>query len=124
MEQGEQRPAEQRPAWVIKRQLNADALKEYVARFGIDRAQVVAITEPQDGMFTLIYEPTDAQQTELAAAESQVAETLDVLFGAPVTPPQDPVEGAVVVIPAVAPGPAGSPESVPLAVPFTEPSPS
>jgi hypothetical protein len=112
---------EQRPAWVIKRHLNPEALHEYVARFKIDRAQVVAITEPQDGIFTLIYEPTEAQQTELAAEEGQVAETLDVLFGAPVTPSQDPVEGAVVVVPSVMPG---SPEPASPAVPLTEPSSS
>jgi len=121
MEQGEQRRAEQRPAWVIKRQLNADALREYVARHSIDRAQVVAVTEPQDGMFTLIYEPTDEQQTELAATESQVAETLDVLFGASVTPVQPGVEGAIVAIPALSPS---APEAAPPAVPLTEPSPS
>jgi hypothetical protein len=111
----------QRPAWVIKRQLNTDALKEYVARFGISRAQVVAITEPQDGMFTLIYEPTDEQQSQLAAEEGQVSETLDVLFGAPVTPAQPGVEGAIVAVPVVTPATA---EPAPPAVPATEPSPS
>lgn len=112
---------EQRPAWVIKRQLNTDALKEYVARFGISRAQVVAVTEPQDGMFTLIYEPTDAQESLLAAEEGQVSETLDVLFGAPVTPAQAGVEGSIVGLPAMTPA---SPEPVTPAVPVTEPSPS
>ena len=41
-------------AWVIKRRLNPDALKEYVARLDIQRVQVIAITEPQDGQFSLI----------------------------------------------------------------------
>jgi hypothetical protein len=81
---------EQRRAWIIKRHLSAEALNEYVARLGISRAQVVAITEPQDGTFTLIFEPTDAQQTELEAEAGRVAETLDTLFGAPVTPVQEP----------------------------------
>lgn len=114
----------QRPAWVIKRQLNSEALREYVARLGIDRAQVIAITEPQDGVFTLIYDPTDAQQEQLAAEEGQVAETLDVLFGAPVTPAQDPVEGAVVVVPSLVPGPSVAPETLPPTEPAPEPTPS
>ena len=75
---------EQRRDWVVKRHLSAEALKEYVARHDIERAQVVAITEHQDGIFTLIFEPTDEQQGHLEAEEGQVAETLDTLFGAPV----------------------------------------
>ena len=35
--------------WVVKRHLNVEALKEYVSRLEISRAQVVGITEPQDG---------------------------------------------------------------------------
>lgn len=112
---------EQRAAWVIKRQLNADALKEYVARFNICRTQVVAVTEPHDGMFTLIYEPTDVQQTQLEAEEEQVAETLDTLFGAPVTPSLSGAEGAVVAVPVVTPS---APEPGSPVVPSTEPSPS
>ena len=109
------------PSWVIKRHLNPDALREYVARFEIERVQVIAITEPQDGVFSLIYEPTGAQQEMLAAEETQVSETLDELFGAPVTPSADPAEGAIVAVPVVAPAPA---ESVPPGAPAPEPSPS
>ena len=65
---------EQRRDWVVKRHLSAEALKEYVARLEIARAQVIAITEHQDGVFTLIFEPTDEQQTHLEAEEGQVAE--------------------------------------------------
>ena len=112
--------SEQRRDWVVKRHLSADALKEYVARLEIARPQVIAITEHQDGVFTLIFEPTDEQQTHLEAEEGQVAETLDTLFGAPVTPAQEPVAeeaGAVVTIPV---GPlVSSPDT-----PSTEPSPS
>ena len=83
--EGEEQPR----AWVVKRHLSPDALKEYVARLRIERAQVVAVTEPQDGMFSLIFEPSDDQQERLQADEAQVAETLDELFGAPVTPLQE-----------------------------------
>jgi hypothetical protein len=111
---------EQRRGWVIKRHLSAEALKEYVARLAITRAQVVAITEPQDGIFTLIFEPTDEQQGHLEAEEGQVAETLDTLFGAPVTPVQETVveeSGAVVTIPA-------GPQVAPAVAPSNEPTPS
>jgi hypothetical protein len=111
---------EQRRDWVVKRHLSAEALKEYVARLEIGRAQVIAITEHQDGVFTLIFEPTDEQQTHLEAEEGQVAETLDTLFGAPVTPAQEAVAeeaGAVVTIPV-------GPLAAPPATPATEPTPS
>lgn len=76
--------------WVVKRHLNVEALNEYVSRLGISRAQVVGITEPQDGVFTLIFEPTDEQLGHLEAEEGQIAETLDELFGVAVTPVQSP----------------------------------
>ena len=110
----------QRRDWVVKRHLSAEALKEYVARLEIARPQVVAITEHQDGIFTLIFEPTDEQQGHLEAEEGQVAETLDTLFGAPVTPPQEAASeesGAVVAIPV-------APLAAPATAPSTEPSPS
>ena len=106
--------------WVVKRHLSAEALKEYVTRLEIDRAQVIAITEHQDGIFTLIFEPTDEQQTHLEAEEGQVAEALDTLFGAPVTPAQDPVveeAGAIVAMPV-------APLVAPPTAPSEEPSPS
>src|SRR5689334_415867 len=93
---------QQRRGWVIKRHLSADALKEYVARLGIERAQVVAITEPQDGTFTLIFEPTDEQEAHLDTEEEQVAETLDELFGTPITPVMTPTGeevGTIVAVP-------------------------
>lgn len=111
---------EQRCDWVVKRHLNAEALNEYVTRLAITRAQVVAITEPQDGVFTLIFEPTDEQKDRLEAEEGQVAETLDTLFGAPVTPVQEAVveeSGAVVTVPV-------GPQVAPAVAPPTEPSPS
>jgi hypothetical protein len=111
---------DQRRDWVVKRHLSAEALKEYVARLEINRSQVIAITEHQDGIFTLIFEPTDEQQGHLEAEEGQVAETLDTLFGAPVTPAQEPVveeSGAVVAIPA-------APLVAPPTAPSAEPSPS
>ena len=111
---------EQRCDWVVKRHLNAEALNEYVTRLAITRAQVVAITEPQDGVFTLIFEPTDEQQDRLEAEEGQVAETLDTLFGAPVTPVQEAAReesGALVAIPA-------APLATPPTAPSTEPTPS
>ena len=106
--------------WVVKRHLSAEALKEYVARLEIARTPVIAITEHQDGVFTLIFEPTDEQQTHLEAEGGQVAETLDTLFGASVTPAQEPVveeAGAVVAIPA-------APLVAPPTAPSEEPSPS
>ena len=111
---------EQRRDWVVKRHLSAEALKEYVARLEIARAQVIAITEHQDGVFTLIFEPTDEQQTHLEAEEGQVAETLDELFGAPITPVQEPSgeeSGAIVAIPV-------GPLAAPAVAPSAEPSPS
>ena len=111
---------DQRRDWVVKRHLSAEALKEYVARLEITRPQVIAITEHQDGVFTLIFEPTDEQQGHLAAEEGQVAETLDTLFGAPVTPAQDPAveeSGAVVAIPV-------APLVAPPTAPSAEPNPS
>ena len=111
---------ERQPEWVVKRHLSAEALKEYVARLKIGRAQVIAITEHQDGVFTLIFEPTDDQQTHLEAEEGQVAETLDTLFGASVTPVQEPAveeAGAIVAIPA-------APMVAPPTAPSEEPSPS
>jgi hypothetical protein len=97
-------------------------LNEYVARHRIQRPQVVAITEPQDGTFTLIFEPNQAQEEHLAAEESEVAETLDALFGAPVTPVQTP-SGAEVETVVTIPAPAG-PAGVPPVAPATEPTPS
>ena len=93
---------EQRRDWVIKRHLSTDALKEYVARLGIERAQVVAITEPQDGSFTLIFEPTGEQEAHLETDEEQVTETLDELFGTSITPVMTPAGeeiGTVVAAP-------------------------
>src|SRR5690349_23193411 len=118
MEQVGAHNEQQRRGWVIKRHLSADALKEYVARLGIERAQVVAITEPQDGTFTLIFEPTDEQESRLEADEEQVAETLDELFGTPVTPVLTPsgeeVETVVAVpIPATPDPIPDTPEPVP-----------
>ena len=111
---------EQRRDWVVKRHLSTEALKEYVARLDIARSQVIAITEHQDGIFTLIFEPNEEQQTHLEAEAGQVAETLDTLFGAPVTPAVDPVAeeaGAVVAIPV-------APLVAPPTTPSEEPSPS
>lgn len=111
---------DQRRDWVVKRHLSAEALKEYVARVEIARPQVIAITEHQDGVFTLIFEPTDEQQSHLETDEGQVAETLDTLFGAPVTPPQEVTSeesGAVVAIPV-------APLAAPPTAPSAEPSPS
>jgi hypothetical protein len=104
--------------WVVKRHLSTDALKEYVARLGIERAQVIAITEPQDGSFTLIFEPTDEQERLLESDEEQVAETLDELFGTPITPvltPSGEEVGTVVAAPVPAtPDPIPTtPEPVP-----------
>ena len=110
----------ERRDWVIKRHLSAEALNEYVARLEIARPQVVAITEPQDGSFTLIFEPNDEQQSQLSAEAGQVAETLDTLFGAPVTPLQEPAAeeiGTVVTIPV-------GPLVAPAGAPTPEPSPS
>jgi hypothetical protein len=111
---------EKRPEWTIKRHLSAEALKEYVARWEISRAQVVAITEHQDGVFTLIFEPTDAQQQELATEEAQVSETLDTLFGAPVTPVQEPEAEEVETLITIPAGPLVAPPTAPTA----DPSPS
>lgn len=107
-------------AWVIKRRLNPDALKEYVARLDIQRVQVIAITEPQDGQFSLIFEPNAEQQTQLAAEETDVAETLDTLFGASVTPVQTPSGAEVETVVAVPLVPSDAPPSGPV----PEPSPS
>lgn len=107
-------------AWVIKRHLNPDALKEYVARLGIQRAQVIAVTEPQDGQFSLIFEPTAEQQAHLAAEESDVAETLDTLFGVSVTPVQTPSGAEVETVVAVPVRPVDAPPLTPV----TEPAPS
>lgn len=106
-------------AWVIKQHLNPDALKEYVSRMGVERSQVIAITEPQDGMFTLIFEPNAGQQTALAAEESEVAETLDALFGAPVTPVQAPSGAEVETVVAVPVTPVEAPPPA-----RTEPAPA
>lgn len=108
--------------WVVKRRLSADALKEYVARLKIQRPQIVAITEPQDGTFTLIFEPDATQEEHLAADESEVAETLDALFGAPVTPVQTPSGAEVETVVAI-PAPA-TPADIPPAAPTTEPTPA
>jgi hypothetical protein len=111
---------EKRPEWVVKRHLSAEALKEYVARWEISRAQVVAITEHQDGVFTLIFEPTEEQQHELEAEAGQVAETLDSLFGAPVTPVQEPEAEELETLITIPAGPLVAPPTAPT----TEPSPS
>src|SRR3954454_14540809 len=102
--------------WVVKRHLNAEALKEYVTRLEISRTQVVGITEPEDGVFTLIFEPNDWQLGQLEAEEGQVAEVLDELFGVAVTPVQTP-SGEEVETVVAAPIPA-TPD------PLTEPTPS
>lgn len=109
-----------RREWVVKRHLSADALKEYVRRLEIERSQVIAVTEPSDGVFTLVFEPTDEQQQYLEAEAGQVAETLDELFGSPVTPAVDPAqEPAVEATPAIVAVPT-APESEPP----VEPRPS
>ena len=92
---------EQHHDWVIKRHLSTDALKEYVARLSIERAQVVAITEPQDGTFTLIFEPTAEQAQNLEAEEGQVAEVLDEIFGTPITPVLTPSGAEVETVVAI-----------------------
>jgi hypothetical protein len=109
--------AEQRHAWIIKRHLNTEALTEYVARHGITRAQVVAITEHQDGVFTLIFEPTDQQQGLLEADVGQASETLDTLFGTPVTPVQTPSGAEVETVVAVPARPSTAPSVAPAADP-------
>ena len=48
-------------AWGVQRHLSAEGLIDYGAEFEISRAQVVAITEPMDGTFTLVYEPREGQ---------------------------------------------------------------
>jgi|tagenome__1003787_1003787.scaffolds.fasta_scaffold17487108_1 hypothetical protein len=111
---------ERQPEWVVKRHLSAEALKEYVARLKIARTQVIAITEHQDGVFTLIYEPSDEQQQALEAEAGQVAETLDTLFGAPVTPVQDPESEEVETLVTIPAGPLVAPPTAPT----VEPSPS
>jgi hypothetical protein len=111
---------ERQPEWVVKRHLSAEALKEYVARFKVTPAQVIAITEHQDGVFTLIYEPTDEQQQTLEAEAGQVAETLDTLFGAPVTPAVDPVAEEAETLVTIPVGPLVAPPTAPT----VEPSPS
>jgi hypothetical protein len=110
MEHVESQHGQQRE-WVIKRHLSTDALKEYVVRLAIERAQVIAVTEPQDGSFTLIFEPTDEQTRALEAEEGQVAETLDELFGTPVTPVMTP-SGAEVETVVAMPIPA-TPDPIP-----------
>jgi len=106
-------------AWVIERRLNPDALKEYVTRLGIQRGQVIAVTEPQDGQFSLIFEPNAEQQERLAAEaeESDVAETLDTLFGMSVTPAQTPSGAEVETVVAVPVGPVDAPPPAPATVP-------
>jgi hypothetical protein len=111
---------ERQPEWVVKRHLSAEALKAYVARFKITRAQVIAITEHQDGVFTLIYEPTDEQQQMLEAEAGQVSETLDTLFGAPVTPAVDPVAEEAETLVTIPSGPLVAPPTAPT----VEPNPS
>ena len=106
--------------WVVKRHLSAEALKEYVARLEIARTQVIAITEHQDGVFTLIFEPTEEQQHELEAEAGQVAETLDSLFGAPVTPVREPEAEELETLITIPAGPLVAPPTAPT----TEPSPS
>src|SRR5215212_4444589 len=117
---GRMQDGEKRPEWVIKRHLSAEALKEYVARVEISRSQVIAITEHQDGVFTLIFDPTEEQQTELASEETQVSETLDTLFGAPVTPVQEPETEEVETLITIPAGPLVAPPTAPT----VEPSPS
>jgi hypothetical protein len=114
---------ERQPEWVVKRHLSAEALKEYVARIKISRAQVIAITEHQDGVFTLIFEPTDEQQHDLETEAGQVAETLDTLFGAPVTPSVDPAAPAPEEAETLVTIPSG-PLVAPPTAPTVEPSPS
>jgi hypothetical protein len=84
---------------------------------------VVAITEPQDGQFTLIFEPNEEQREVLEAEEGQVAETLDSLFGASVTPVQAP-SGAEVETVVTIPASPGTPLVAPPGAPTPEPSPS
>jgi hypothetical protein len=111
---------ERQPEWVVKRHLSAEALKEYVARLKIARAQVVGVTEHQDGVFSLIYEPTDEQRAIMEAEAGQVAETLDTLFGAPVTPSADPGAEEAETLVTIPSGPLVAPPTAPT----TEPSPS
>lgn len=111
---------ERQPEWVVKRHLSAEALKEYVARVKVTRTQVVGVTEHQDGVFSLIYEPTDEQRDVLEAEAGQVAETLDTLFGAPVTPSVDPGAEEVETLVTIPAGPLVAPPTAPT----TEPSPS
>lgn len=75
-------------------------LIDYVAEFEISRAQVVAITEPMDGTFTLIYEPRERQNghAEAVVTIAEAEEALEELFGTPITPVQvaEEVEETVV----------------------------
>lgn len=91
--------------WTIKRHLSSDALKEYVSKLGIQRSQVVAITEPQDGSFSLIFEPTDEQANYMESEEGQIVEVLDTLFGPAITPIQSAAGEDVEVVPVIPPAP-------------------
>jgi hypothetical protein len=47
---------------IIKSNLTATSLPVYLDERSIARSQIVTITEPEPGYFTLIYEATDTQQ--------------------------------------------------------------
>ena len=65
---------EQEGGWVVKRGLDERSLLEYLAHYGVRRSQVVAVTEPTNGNFTLIYEASSGQGERHAADEATSAE--------------------------------------------------
>jgi hypothetical protein len=59
---------ELRPNWVVRSSLTETKLLEYIAQYAVGSEQVIAITEPKQHFFTLIYEATPEQyQRDLEA---------------------------------------------------------
>jgi hypothetical protein len=60
------------PAWVVEQELSAEQLVNYVAEHRVGREQLIAVLEPQPGLFTLIYEAAPEERGAQAAEETRV----------------------------------------------------
>jgi hypothetical protein len=57
---------------VVQRELSAEQLVLHVAEHGVAREQLIAVLEPQPGLFTLIYEAAPDAQAEPPLEETRV----------------------------------------------------
>jgi hypothetical protein len=66
-------PADDAPraAWVVQRELSAEQLVLHVTEHRVSRERLIAVLEPQPGLFTLIYEASPSDLAEAPVEETR-----------------------------------------------------